>query len=912
MMRHNYFILRLAACLLLLTGTAVRAGAQLSGYHQVLYADDIEEGKAYFIVSDRTKFAGNDTGKPKAMSMLMDSYTVSWGSQYVYWGDLDVDEEGFVWTAEKAGDDLWAFRNKANGQYIGELTGSDGDVLFSTIPVGYALTDLEDGAGRFYFISSDSPYSPHVQGFLNPNRPNNSVAKQATGFSAYVDDADTNGYPARWRIYEADTAQPEVWVTSTDDISDGDQFYIVSDRTKFAGNATGLLKAMSSCQDSYPIKWGSQYVYWGDLDKEADGFVWTATKVGTEGAFAFFNKEKQMYLGGMNTNPVETDVVFSATPVAYTLTDLSEGEGRFYMTSSDSPHSLHVQGYLRSDRPDNSLAKQNVGDDDYSSDVETYGYPGRWKLLRVGTSVQPQSEFYAAANGYYYIQSAEGSPSEPTCLADWKADAAAQQQDASLVLKTSPAGDPRCIFRIEAIDRKNGLYTLQNLVTGKYVGGTNDEGLVCMTDEPGQPLTFRSVVGNRKVLTITDADGDDLASLLVDGIAHVSPSEAEEEVYWKLVKVDNATLQSPAMQLKLALAKQADALDNPHIAPPATLSESQLTSLCTLWDKADDALSHGIFDILCQRLTRDLAAAAAGEYVEPVYDKYEKQSLRVMSYNIQHGAGNHGSLDLARTARVIKAQGADVVALQEVDSVFSSRSDNKYQVKELAELTGMYGIFCSALTGYGIGILCKELPLSVRVVSLASDFEPRRMLMAEFDSYVFASIHVGLSASARRGSGPIIKEAAEAWVETGKPVIIAGDFNDDGTDSEMQGARGALTEYLQGNGFTFHSDQTTPTWSDGTYVIDHIISYAPIGGVQKVDYQVIDDKVTSDHMPIVGNLIVGFDNGTGIGEVNALHGFSNPKQAVFDLCGRKLSASRWLDGRLPRGIYVVDGRKVIK
>lgn len=162
MMRHNYFILRLAACLLLLTGTAVRAGAQLSGYHQVLYADDLEEGKAYFIVSDRTKFAGNDTGKPKAMSMLMDSYTVSWGSQYVYWGDLDVDEEGFVWTAEKAGDDLWAFRNKANGQYIGELTGSDGDVLFSTIPVGYALTDLEDGAGRFYFISDDSPYSPHV------------------------------------------------------------------------------------------------------------------------------------------------------------------------------------------------------------------------------------------------------------------------------------------------------------------------------------------------------------------------------------------------------------------------------------------------------------------------------------------------------------------------------------------------------------------------------------------------------------------------------------------------------------------------------------------------------------------------------------------------------------------------------
>jgi len=186
-----------------------------------------------------------------------------------------------------------------------------------------------------------------------------------------------------------------VWITDPSEIRDGDQFFILSDRAKFAGNTSGKAKAMSTLQTSYAVNWGEQYVYWGDLDEEADGFVWTAEKVGDQ--FAFLNKENSKYLGNMNEG--EADVIFSDAPVGYTLTDLAAGAGKFYMTNDESEHSLHVQGYLRSDRGNNSLAKQEVGDDDYgSANAAQCGYPGRWRLLKLNADepVDPRTKIGSA------------------------------------------------------------------------------------------------------------------------------------------------------------------------------------------------------------------------------------------------------------------------------------------------------------------------------------------------------------------------------------------------------------------------------------------------------------------------------------------------------------------------------------
>ena len=897
--------------------TGLKAQSLSTDYNRVYYADDLKDGKAYFLISDRTKYAGNSTGKPKGMSYKLDKYTISWdkpseGIFFVYWGDFDADEEGFQWIAEKVGDDQWAFKNKVRGEYLGVKNSYDDDVLFSTTPVGYTLTDLNDGDGRFYMTSSDNSHSPHVQGYLRSDRPNNSLAKQSVGDDDYPSDGATNGYPGRWQIYEVESTVTNTWITDVSQIQEGEQYYIISDRTKYNGNSTGLAKAMACLQSNFKINWGDQYVYWGDLDKESDGFIWTAEKAGEEGQWAFLNKEKGQYIGNMNTNPVESDVVFSATPVGYTLTDLTDGAGRFFMTNSESEHSLHVQGYLRSDRPNNSLAKQYVGDDDYSSDAATFGYPGRWKLLKVKADDQTQPEFYTVSNGYYNIVSANADLAEKRAWTEFMADAPAYDEGASLTWSALNSGDPRSIYYIEAVDKENGLYKVRSYVTDRYVCGTTEDGYVVMSDEAEEPLTFRTVTGNRKSLYICNADGDTLFIGGDNAGLHICAASGagSDMAAWKLQKIDNATLQSPSAKLRLALAVKLDEVGNPDYVDYSNLDEKQMEAFRSLWNKANAVLATGTADILYERYISELDAAANGEYSEPVHEMYKKFPLRVLSYNVRHCAENHGSLNLARTARVIKAQNADVVALQEVDSVFSSRSDYKYQVKELAEATGMYGIFCSALTGYGIGILCSELPLSVRVVSLTSDFEPRRMLIAEFQNYVFASLHVGLSASARRGTGPVIKAEAERWVETGKPLIIAGDFNDDGTDDEMQGARGVLTAYLQQNGFTFHSDLTTPTWSDGTYVIDNIISYDPIGGVKKESYEVVDDNVTSDHKPIVADLIIGFDDPDATGIKAKESATANGK--VYSISGATVADSPDSIPTLPEGIYITGGKKVVK
>lgn len=703
-----------------------------------------------------------------------------------------------------------------------------------------------------------------------------------------------------------------------EDLKDGKTYFLISDRMKYAGNNTGKPKGMSYKLDNYKISWdvpssGIYFVYWGDFDAEEEGFQWIAEKVG-DNQWAFKNKVRGEYIGVKNS--YDDDVLFSATPIGYTLSDLNDGAGRFFMTSSENSHSPHVQGYLRSDRPNNSLAKQNVGDDDYPGDGATYGYPGRWQIYEVegGSGDDPQPEFYTVSDGYYNIVSANPDLTQKMCWSELMADALAYEQDASLFWEPLHNGDPRSIFYIEAVDKQNGLYKIRNYVTDLYVSNTTNDGLVFMSDELQEPLTFRTVPGDRRSLYICNADGEilfpdgDLTCAENSRFHIYAASEAADDATWKLQKVDAAQLESPSAKLRLALALKMEEVGLPDYVDYYNLNEEQKEALRNLWYKADKVLANGAFDIIYERYISELVAAVKGKYTEPVYNKYEKGPLRVLSYNVKHCAGNKDGLNLPRTARVISAQNADVVALQEVDSVFSSRSNYKYQVKELAEATGMYGIFCSALSGYGIGILSKEMPLSIKVVSLTSDFEPRRMLIAEFSNYVFASLHVGLSASARRGTGPIIKAEAERWVATGKPLIIAGDFNDDGTDDEMQGARGVLTAYLRQHGFTYHSDLTTPTWSDGIYVIDHIISYDPIGGVEKVSYEVVNDKVTSDHMPIVGNFIIGFEDPDGIKTIGTRQWTKdNESGIIYDLSGRQMA-----NGKLPEGIYIFNGKKVKK
>lgn len=68
-----------------------------------------------------------------------------------------------------------------------------------------------------------------------------------------------------------------------------------------------------------------------------------------------------------------------------------------------------------------------------------------------------------------------------------------------------------------------------------------------------------------------------------------------------------------------------------------------------------------------------------------------ENDLKIISYNIRHGEGLDGKTDYVRIARMFREQQADVVALQEVDSV-TGRSHKKDVLREVANEALMYPV----------------------------------------------------------------------------------------------------------------------------------------------------------------------------------------------------------------------------
>ena len=81
---------------------------------------------------------------------------------------------------------------------------------------------------------------------------------------------------------------------------------------------------------------------------------------------------------------------------------------------------------------------------------------------------------------------------------------------------------------------------------------------------------------------------------------------------------------------------------------------------------------------------------------EPVLSQETFRELRILTYNIQHGAGADGTVDLERQAAVIQRLKPDLVALQEVDDR-TQRTKNVDQTAELGRLTNLHVRFAHQL-----------------------------------------------------------------------------------------------------------------------------------------------------------------------------------------------------------------------
>ena len=222
---------------------------------------------------------------------------------------------------------------------------------------------------------------------------------------------------------------------------------------------------------------------------------------------------------------------------------------------------------------------------------------------------------------------------------------------------------------------------------------------------------------------------------------------------------------------------------------------------------------------------------------------------RLMSYNIRNGIGMDDVRDLQRLANVISACDPDVVAVQEIDSM-TARSGQRDVLVELATLTGMTPIYAPAIDfdggKYGVGMLCKAIPLSVYRIPLPGREERRMLLLAEFNDYVFACTHLSLTEADRMLSLPLIEEAAKKI--PGKPFFLAGDFNAEPAEPFIR----TLSEQ-----FTILTDTTQRTFPADVpdCTIDYIVKLG-VGDKKAVKMDVAsaikaeEVSIASDHRPV--------------------------------------------------------------
>ncbi|RKH60015.1 endonuclease/exonuclease/phosphatase family protein [Corallococcus aberystwythensis] len=257
-------------------------------------------------------------------------------------------------------------------------------------------------------------------------------------------------------------------------------------------------------------------------------------------------------------------------------------------------------------------------------------------------------------------------------------------------------------------------------------------------------------------------------------------------------------------------------------------------------------------------------ACASGSAVRPtlssgttpvaVAPKRDAGALRVMTFNIQSGLKG-----LEQVAAVIRQEGPDVVALQEVD-VGSTRAHGEDQVERLSALTGLkyrahFGTTRLYGGAYGIALLSRYPLASLAQYPLPTPrgAEPRTLAHAVLDVdgrevsvYATHLIRRPFNGAARVRQSVFI---SHLLAKDTRPRLLMGDLNDDPDSRPVR----LLRRQLQDVARVTRSDGT------GTYPmplflpslrIDYVMA---CGAFTPVATRVLRVGV-SDHYPVVADL----------------------------------------------------------
>ena len=225
------------------------------------------------------------------------------------------------------------------------------------------------------------------------------------------------------------------------------------------------------------------------------------------------------------------------------------------------------------------------------------------------------------------------------------------------------------------------------------------------------------------------------------------------------------------------------------------------------------------------------------------------------SYNIKHGAGMDGRVNLQRTANVIKKLNPDFVGLQEVD-LNVARSGKRNQANELAAMLNMhpgFGSFMNFQGGrYGMAVLSRHPLIHVESLQLPNGNEPRVALIAEARlptgaTVLLVNVHFDWVKDDKFRFAQASKLAAYLKAQA-KPFVLLGDFNDEPDSRTL-----ALFDKVAHRTLKPKEDRLTFSSTEPSIEIDFIFC-SPKESWQVGDVKVITERMASDHRPVVAEL----------------------------------------------------------
>lgn len=245
-------------------------------------------------------------------------------------------------------------------------------------------------------------------------------------------------------------------------------------------------------------------------------------------------------------------------------------------------------------------------------------------------------------------------------------------------------------------------------------------------------------------------------------------------------------------------------------------------------------------------------------------------ALRVMTYNIQAGAGADHVFDLNRQARAIAAEHPDVVGLEEVDVDWAARSDYTDEARQLAGRLRMHVFFAPIYTlppdrpgaperRFGVALLSRYPMLRARnreITRLSTQVPDPVPAPAPGFPEVLVNVH-GVRVwfyvtHLDYRSDPSVRVAQVADMDAimdrrHGPKVLVGDFNAQPDDAELAPLWTRLTDALTAAG-----QRMTPTWpADAPAQRIDYVTYSP--GLRATGAHV-PDTLASDHRPVVADL----------------------------------------------------------